>query len=183
MKTLLAAVLMWGGLALVMHGQVVAKETPELKALQARYKADMKAAARPIQERYLAQYEALVRSFTTKGDLAAAVAVQQEIAELKKADKEESGGTATSRRELEKEVIGHWSYGSEKVWLGIRHDGKAYLDKSVYLWKVGSENTIVMFDPAKPSVKATLEFDSKVDSFVGKDFDGKRVAGVRKDRE
>jgi hypothetical protein len=172
-----------GGFSVRAHAQVAGKETPELKALQSRYKTDVQAALKPLRERYLAQYESLARSFTTKGDLSAAVAVQEEINALKKAGNEDAGGTAVNRRELEKEVVGHWFYGSPKVWLGIRPEGKAYLEKAVLSWKVGAENSIILTDPQKPGTQATMEFDSRVESFTGKDFDGKRLSGTRKDRE
>ena len=183
MKALVVAVFVLSGFNLTVHAQVAAKETPELKALQSKYKTDTKAALKPIRDRYIAQCEALLRSFTTKGDLAAANAVQEEITAIKKAANDEAGGTAVSRRELEKEVVGHWTYGSDKVWLGIRNSGKAFLDKMVLNWKVGPENSIILTHPDKPGARITMEFDSAVESFTGKDFDGRRVSGTRRDRE
>jgi len=179
---LFAVMLLWSGLVITAEAQVEGKATPELKALQSRYKADVQAALKPIQDRYIAQYEALSRSFTTRGDLAAAVAVQQEIAALRKAATEEVGGTAVSRQQLEKQVLGVWYYGSPKIWLSLREDGKAYLDKLVLTWTVNAEKSIVLTDPQRPGAHATLEFDSRVESFTAKDFDGKRLSGTRKEQ-
>jgi hypothetical protein len=119
-----------------------------------------------------------------KHNLPAAVAAQAEVDSIKKSASEEfGGGTRITHRELEKEVIGHWTYGSPKVWLGVRPDGKAYLEKAVMTWTVNSEKSVVLTDPGKPGLHATLEFDSRVDSFTGTDFDGKRINGVRRDRD
>src|SRR5438445_162172 len=66
---LFAVMLLWSGLSITAEAQVEGKATPELKALQSRYKADVQAALKPIQDRYIAQSEALSRSCTTRGDL------------------------------------------------------------------------------------------------------------------
>lgn len=177
---LLSVVLISGGLSVRVQAQVAAKETPELKALQSRYKTETQAALKPIQARYIGEYEELLRSFTTKGDLAAAVAVQEEINALKESSTEEAGGRALPPDELEEEVMGRWFWGSPKLWLGLRPNGKAYLGQAVLEWKVGPNNSVILTDPQKAGAKATMEFDSRLQSFTAKDFNGKRISGTRK---
>ena len=161
-----------------------AQDTPELKALQSQYRVDSQNALRPVRERYVGQLQALIRSFTARGNVAAAVAVQAEIDAVKNSTKEDAGGgKPITHKEIEKEVIGHWTYGSPNSWLGIRPDGKAYHEKAVMTWTINAEKSLVLTDPAQPGKHATLVFDSSVNSFTGSDFDGKHVAGIRRDRD
>jgi len=170
--------------SLLAQADIAPADTPELKALQSQYRIDVQDALRPVRERYIGQLQALIRSFTARGNLAAAVAVQAEIDSVKNSPSEEvGGGKRITHREIEKEVIGHWTYGSPNSWLGIRPDGKAYHEKAVLTWTVNAEKSVVLTDPARPGQHATLLFDSRVESFTGTDFDGKRIAGVRRDRE
>ena len=163
---------------------VAPQDTPELKNLQSQYRIDVQDALRPVRERYIGQLQALVRSFTAKGNLPAAVAVQAEIDSVKNSPSEDVGsGKRITHKEIEKEVIGHWTYGAPNSWLGIRPDGKAYHEKAVMTWTVNAEKSVVLTDPSQPGKHATLVFDSRVESFTGTDFDGKRIAGMRRDRE
>ena len=182
--SLLMLVLVLSECSVMAQADIAPRDTPELKALQSQYRVDAQEALRPVRERYIAQCEALIRSFMAKHNLPAAVAAQAEVDSIKKSASEEfGGGTRITHRELEKEVIGHWTYGSPNSWLGIRPDGKAYHEKAVLTWTVNAEKSVVLTDPAKPGLHATLEFDSRVDSFTGTDFDGKRINGVRRDRD
>ena len=65
--------------SLLAQADIAPADTPELKALQSQYRIDVQDALRPVRERYIGQLQALIRSFTARGNLAAAVAVQAEI--------------------------------------------------------------------------------------------------------
>lgn len=166
------------------EGEATAQDTPELKALQSQYRVDSQNALRPVRERYIGQLQGLIRTFSAKGNIAAAVAVQAEIDSVKNSTKEDAGGgKPITHKEIEKEVVGHWTYGSPSSWLGIRPDGKAYHEKAVMTWAINAEKSLVLTDPGQPGKHATLVFDSRVESFTGSDFDGKRIAGTRRDRD
>lgn len=86
-------------------------------------------------------------------------------------------GGAISKETLEKELIGHWYWGSEKLWVAITADGKAYLDTMVLIWSVEKDGKVLFVDTQNPKSKAVCEFDIESKSFVGTNFDGKPVEG------
>src|ERR1700727_992777 len=98
----LLLLLVLGESSVMAQAEIAPRDTPELKALQSQYRVDAQEALRPVRERYIAQYEALIRSFMAKRNLPAAVAAQAEIDSLKKSASEEfGGGTRITHRELE----------------------------------------------------------------------------------
>lgn len=70
-------------------------EPAELATARARYERDVEQATRPLKERYIQALEQIKRSLTFKGDLAGALAVQQEMEML-------SSATNSSR------LVGEW---------------------------------------------------------------------------
>lgn len=81
---------------------------------------------------------------------------------------------------MEKELIGHWYWGSEKLWVAITANGKAYLDAKVLDWSVGSDGSVTFVDTKDTNAKAVCQFDVTGKSFTGTDFDGKPVKGTLK---
>jgi hypothetical protein len=86
----------------------------EMEALKARYEVDSQAALKPVKTRYEQQLQALMRSLTTKGDLAGALAVKNEIDSLK---------LAVSRN-----PVGYWRFGNGAA-IEIKDDGSVATSK------------------------------------------------------
>ncbi|MDB6172924.1 MAG: hypothetical protein JWL59_2235 [Chthoniobacteraceae bacterium] len=62
--------------------QTGTKEPPELAALQARYETDMAAALQPVQNRFISGLQNLLKTYTQRGDLPSAIAVQAQLDNL-----------------------------------------------------------------------------------------------------
>lgn len=90
-----------------------------------------------------------------------------------------SGGKvpALPKETLEKELIGHWFWGTEKLWVAITADGKAYLDTKVLAWEVNRDGSVTFTDTADSKAKALCEFDIPDKTFKGTGFDGQPVKG------
>jgi hypothetical protein len=71
------------------------KITSALKALKARYEADMRTASKPIQSRYITALEDLQTSLTKRGDLSSALAVRQEVRSVKQNSTSQTAGGLT----------------------------------------------------------------------------------------
>ncbi|MCX6897164.1 MAG: hypothetical protein NT105_00555 [Verrucomicrobia bacterium] len=63
--------------------QSATREPADLTSLRSRYNAEIEAAKKPVQERYVFQLQGLLKTFTLRGDLAGATAVQKELDLLK----------------------------------------------------------------------------------------------------
>jgi hypothetical protein len=87
------------------------------------------------------------------------------------------GGKRITHKEIEKEVIGHWTYGSPTSRLGIRPDGKAYHEKAVMTWTVNADKSVVLTDTGQPGKRAMLVFDSRVGRLRGRILTGGGLLG------
>ncbi len=74
------------------EAQSTAKEPADLITLRNRFNAEIEAAKKPVQDRYVFQLQGLLKTLTLRGDLAGVSAVQKELDLLKSP----SGAAATS---------------------------------------------------------------------------------------
>jgi len=92
-----------------------------------------------------------------------------------------AGGSSTmSNEQLAKELDGHWFWNTEKLWVAISPNGKAYLDTLKLSWSAGEDGSVIFVDLANPQSKAVCRFDFPGKSFTGTGFDGKPVTGTLK---
>lgn len=162
-----------------LRAQTEAKETPEHKALKSRYQADVAAAIKPVQSRYVFQLESLLRSYTQRGDLGAALAVQQDLDALKNARDVED---PTAHRSTQTAIIGTWSWQStdrsDQNTIQFAKDGTgSHGARSNTKWEATSNREITVTHPTKGEAVLRLSPDSQ--SFSGTGYNGKPVTGKR----
>lgn len=136
------------------------------------------------QQRIDAAYLRALASLQTKAASNPKLATQIAAQKQQLLDGVKPGAKAASptipRNVLEKELIGHWFWGSEKLWVSITPNGKAYLDTKVLDWSIGSDGSVTFVDTKDANAKAVCQFDIAGKSFTGTDFDGKPVKGTLK---
>lgn len=96
--------------------------------------------------------------------------------------KDGKAGKALSKEELAKELIGHWYWGSEKLWVAITADGKAFLDTKILTWTADDDGTVTFVDTQETDASAVCRFDISGKSFTGTNFDGTPVKGTLKEK-
>jgi hypothetical protein len=156
------------------------KETPEHKALKTRYQTDVAAATKPIQTRYISQLESLLKTFTQRGDLSAALGVQQEL-DAEKGPKPE--GDATLYHATKTAFIGGtWTWQStdpgDSSTIQFAGDGtSSHGGRGNTKWEATSNREITITHPTKGKAVIRLGPDSR--SFSGTGYNGKPVSGKR----
>lgn len=163
-----------------LHAETAPKETLELKSLREQYQGDIAAAVKPIQERYVLRLQTLLRTYTQHGDLAGALAVQQELDSLKAAKPEED--TEGHRATKAAMIGGTWTWETalrgDATTIQFGSDGTgSHGARGNTKWRVTGENEVTITNPAKGTAVIHLEGDRK--SFTGTGYDGKAVKGKR----
>lgn len=165
---------------LPIHAETVPQDTVELKGLREQYHADLIAATKPIQDRYLARLQMLLRSYTQRGDLAAALAVQRELDALKGAQSE--ADTPTRHATQVAMPGGTWTWVSTDPGdaTTIEFDGNgtgSHGARSNTKWKVTGDGEITIIHPTKGT--AVIHLDADMKAFTGTGYNGKPVSGKR----
>ena len=154
--------------------QTKPKETPELKAAKARYQTEAQTALKPIQARHASQMESLLRTYTQRGDLSAALAVQQELDTLKSQSAAAPGSAAIASKRALEAAVG-------QVWIPV--GGGSYYESNKdrtgkcggvrYTWEVESNGTVTFSEQGESKRQATMRLDTDLKTSTGVGFDGK----------
>ncbi len=138
------------------------------------------------QERIDADYLRALGALQTKAasnpKLATQIAAEKQRLLDGVKSKERKAGNALSREKFAKELIGHWYWGSEKLWVAITADGKAFLDTKILTWTADDDGTVTFVDTQETEATAVCRFDIPDKSFTGTNFDGTPVKGTLKEK-
>lgn len=138
------------------------------------------------QERIDADYLRSLGSLQSKAaenpKLATQIAAEKQRLLERVKSKDTTSGNPLSKEELAKELIGHWYWGSEKLWMAITADGKAFLDTKILTWTAEDDGTVTFVDTKETDATAVCRFDIPDKSFTGTNFDGTPVKGTLKEK-
>ena len=133
---------------------------PELAAAQTHYDQEVKQVAAPIRARYLQTLEALKRTYGGQGDLAAALAVQQEI------DRLGAALNSPSSKPKEAKVViwnqhnaGHNNYGAKTLNVALIANGKeVWRQNGIQIpWQADEDTKVEVNVPYVPTNKLRVE--------------------------
>ena len=173
-------------LAISAGGSVFAADTQyerDFKQLTEQHDRELAAAAEPVNRRYQASLEQLLRRATQGNDAGTAEKIREELKPLG------GGGTPVappssklSKRDITKQIVGSWAWSGEDksvpgVWILIRADGTASLGNKPITWKIGSDGVATLTTAQKATAKIT--FDSEMKSFSGTGFSGVPITGTK----
>ena len=135
-----------------------------------------------IDADYLRSLAALQTKAATNPKLATQIAAEK-MRLVNGVKVEAAGGNPSiSKEALEKELIGHWYWGSEKLWVAITADGKAFLDTKILTWTAGEDGTVTFVDTKDADAKAVCRFNITDKNFTGTNFDGTPVKGTLREK-
>jgi hypothetical protein len=133
------------------------------------------AAVDPINKRYQASLEILMKKATVAGDLELALKFKNEMEALSKT-------TALGEPTLEALaafVPGEWFIGEANDWMVIRPDKTVFYKHKDLNWKIEKDGSVSITDN-KTRKKASFRFDPKTNTYSGTEWEGKPLAGKRK---
>lgn len=155
--------------------QAAADASADLAKLRASYEADVKIATAPIRARQIEKLQALLKSYTQKGDLNGAVAVREELASLQSVTGPTEGKTGvdatTAFRAALNETTWQWDHkGHPSSKLTFHADGTFTNPnwKGNFRWRISGDRIVTLDGDATGSTKMT--FDPGFTSFSGPDF-------------
>jgi hypothetical protein len=151
----------------------------ELAQLREQRDKAIAAAAEPINRRYQASLEQLLRRATQTSDLATANKIKAEMtggASAPEAATQFAGGPRT----VERTLPGQWNWQgtNHKTWGTFVENGEFRMDGVTHDWKVSSNGTVTVSRPDK--TKATFRLAADLKTFTGTNFDGQPLSGSRR---
>ncbi|MFD0895960.1 hypothetical protein ACFQ5Q_20225 [Luteolibacter ambystomatis] len=165
----------------------MADEPADLVKLRAAYEAEMKAATAPIRVRQIEKLQALLKTFTQRGELENAVAVRGELEKLQSTTGPTEGKTGvdatTAFRAAIAESTWQWERAGRPASRITFHANGTFTNpnwKGDFRWRISGERTLTLEGDTTGTTKMT--FDPSFSTFEGPDFKtgdpikGRRVA-------
>lgn len=152
----------------------------ELADLKAQRDKALAAAIDPINRRYQASLEPLLRRATQANDLTAALKIKAEQGESIPAPAPSDKFDASIQKVL-KTLPGPWDWQGTKVkeWGTFSADARSFKMGPVkYEVKVIAGGTVILTRP--DNKKATIHLSPDMQSFTGTNFDGEPLTGARR---
>lgn len=148
----------------------------ELAQLREQRDKAIAAATEPINRRYQASLEQLLRRATQANDLDTANKIKAEMTGGV-GDPQAATQFAGGPRNIEKTLPGQWNWEgtNHKTWGTFIQNGEFRMDGVTHEWKVSSNGTVTVSRPDK--TKATFRLSSDLKTFTGTNFDGQPLSG------
>ena len=159
----------------------------EFQQLTEQHRKALAVAVEPVNRRQQTALEALQRRATQAGDLETALKIKESLKELSPnitADgAAATAGQMPSRREVEKAIVGGWTWGAPNKWITLSAEGTAVLDDIRMSWKADLDRVVTLTDKRDPKRKAKMIFAPDLSSYTGTDFSGKPIEGTRHQKQ